>query len=70
MNAAWAFVFGAPDPSLRMPQPHMAVPALADAAHSDPLQAALDAVYAGVVTYGEDYPALLEEVWSVCRSHR
>lgn len=64
-----AVVFGAPDPSLRMSQPHMALPALTDAAQADPLQAALDAVYAGVVTFGEDYPALLEEVWSVCRSH-
>ncbi|MDX3548342.1 hypothetical protein PV729_45885 [Streptomyces europaeiscabiei] len=64
-----AVVIGAPDPSLRMSQPHMALPALADAAHADPLQAALDAVYAGVVTYGEDYPAFLEEVWSVCHSH-
>ncbi|MFE7764693.1 hypothetical protein [Streptomyces sp. NPDC057438] len=65
---AMAVVFGAPDPALRMSQPHMALPALVDAAGADPLQAALDAVYAGVVTYGEDYPALLEEVWSVCRS--
>ena len=64
-----AVVIGAPDPSLRMSQPHMALPALVDAAHADPLQAALDAVYAGVVTYGEDYPALLEEVWSMCQSH-
>ncbi|WP_461086063.1 hypothetical protein [Streptomyces deserti] len=58
---------GAPDPSLRMSQPHMAVPALLGAAEADPLQAALDAVYAAVVTYGEDYRALLREVWSVCR---
>ncbi|MDX3635639.1 hypothetical protein PV728_36385 [Streptomyces europaeiscabiei] len=63
-----AVVIGAPDPSLRMSQPHMALPALTDAAQADPLQAALDAVYAGVVTYGEDYPALLEEVWSACHS--
>lgn len=69
---AWhsmAVVFGTPDPSLRMSQPHLALPALTDAAQADPLQAALDAVYAGVVTFGEDYPALLAEVWSVCRSH-
>ncbi|MGW0825997.1 hypothetical protein [Streptomyces sp. NPDC002845] len=57
---------GPPDPSLRMSQPHMAVPAVTDAAEADPLQAALDAVYAAVAAYGEDYPALLEEVWSVC----
>ncbi|MEU0221851.1 hypothetical protein ABZ281_45620, partial [Streptomyces sp. NPDC006265] len=28
--------------------------------------AALDAVYAAVVTYGEDHSALLAEVWSFC----
>ncbi|MFE7658600.1 hypothetical protein ACFU6M_38025 [Streptomyces bottropensis] len=41
---AIAVVIGAPDPSLRMSQPYMALPALADAAQADPLQAALDAV--------------------------
>lgn len=56
---------GEPDPSLRMSQPHMALPALLGAAEADPLQAALDAVYAAVATYGEDYRALLQEVWSV-----
>ncbi|MFG2424732.1 hypothetical protein ACGFWD_37590 [Streptomyces sp. NPDC048448] len=35
------------------------------AAEADPLRAALDAVYAAVATYGEDYPALLEEIRSV-----
>ncbi|MFD9908713.1 hypothetical protein [Streptomyces sp. NPDC059063] len=55
---------GGLDPSLRMSQPHMALPALTGAAEADPLQAALDAVYAAVVTYGEDYQAVLEEVWS------
>ncbi|WP_406351061.1 hypothetical protein OHB56_00830 [Streptomyces sp. NBC_01635] len=39
---------GEPDPSLRMSQPHMALPALLGAAEADPLQAALDAVYAAV----------------------
>ncbi|MFF4602604.1 hypothetical protein ACFY12_07595 [Streptomyces sp. NPDC001339] len=58
---------GEPDPSLRMSQPHMALPALLDAAETDPLQAALDAVYAAVATYGADYRALLQEVWSVCQ---
>ncbi|MER5932801.1 hypothetical protein [Streptomyces sp. NPDC002054] len=53
-----------PPPPLRMSQPHMALPALLDAAGPDPLQAALDAVYAAVVTYGEDYPALLRQAWS------
>ncbi|MER6615660.1 hypothetical protein [Streptomyces xantholiticus] len=60
---------GAPDPSLRMSQPHMAVPALLGAAEADPLQAALDAVYAAVATYGEDYRTLLLEVWSACQGH-
>jgi hypothetical protein len=58
---------GAPDPSLRMSQPHMAVPALLGAAEADPLQAALDAVYAAVATYGEDYRTVLQEVWSACQ---
>jgi len=49
-----------------MSQPHMALPAVTGAGESDPLQAALDAVFAAVATYGEDYPTLLEEVWSVC----
>lgn len=57
---------GEPDPSLPISQPHMAVPALLAAADPDPLRAALDAVYAGITTYGEHYPALLREVWSVC----
>ncbi|MGW2419585.1 hypothetical protein ACWC0C_10070 [Streptomyces sp. NPDC001709] len=57
---------GEPDRSLPVSQPHMALPALLGAAEPDPLQAALDAVYAGISTYGEDYPALLREVWSMC----
>lgn len=41
----------------------MAVPALFDAAGPDPLDAALQALYAVTVTFGrDDYPALLEEV--------
>jgi hypothetical protein len=41
----------------------MAVPALFDAAGPDPLDAALQALYAAAVTFGRDnYPALLEEV--------
>jgi hypothetical protein len=62
---AMAVTIGAPDPSLRMSQPHMALPAVTGAAEADPLRAALDAVYAAVATYGEDYPALLEEIRSV-----
>ncbi|MFE1794812.1 hypothetical protein ACFW9L_01455 [Streptomyces sp. NPDC059517] len=57
---------GPPDPSLRVSQPHMALPAVTGAAEADPLQAALDAVYAAVVTYGEDYQALLDEVRAAC----
>jgi hypothetical protein len=61
---------GEPDPSLPMSQPHMALPALLGAGKPDPLQAALDAVYAGITAYGEDYPALLREVWSMCDGSR
>ncbi|GAA3494604.1 hypothetical protein GCM10019016_017040 [Streptomyces prasinosporus] len=56
--------FGEPDPSLRMSQPHMALPALLGAAEADPLRAALDAVHAAVTTYGEDYRTLLQEIRS------
>ncbi|MET9581491.1 hypothetical protein ABZY30_39065 [Streptomyces massasporeus] len=59
--------FGPPDPSLRFSQPHAALPAVTGAATPDPLRAALDAVYAAVVTYGEDWPALLAEMGSLCR---
>ncbi|MEU6474193.1 hypothetical protein ABZ902_33420 [Streptomyces massasporeus] len=59
-------IIGRPDPSLRISQPHMALPAVTAAAEPDPLRAALDAVYAAVVTYGENHPALLAEVWSFC----
>ncbi|KAF3469955.1 hypothetical protein GL259_37265 [Streptomyces sp. Tu 3180] len=62
--------FGEPDPALRMSQPHMALPALFGAAEADPLQAALDAVYAAVTTYGEDYRTLLQEIRSACRGSR
>jgi hypothetical protein len=41
----------------------MAVPALRAAARPDPLDAALQALYAAAVTFGrDDYPALLDEV--------
>ncbi|MEU1937982.1 hypothetical protein ACH49O_31300 [Streptomyces coeruleorubidus] len=63
---AGAFTIGRPDPSLRMSQPHMALPAVTGAAEPDPLRAALDAVSAAVDAYGENHPALLAEVWSVC----
>ncbi|MGW1209374.1 hypothetical protein ACWD5F_07015 [Streptomyces sp. NPDC002499] len=57
---------GTPDPSVPVSQPHMALPAVTGAGEADPLQAALDAVFAAVATYGSEYPTLLEEVWSVC----
>ncbi|WP_246150872.1 hypothetical protein [Streptomyces qinzhouensis] len=60
---------GDPDPSLRFSQPHMALPALLGAAETDPLRAVLDAVYAAVATYGEDYRTLLEEIRTACRRH-
>ncbi|MFJ8595306.1 hypothetical protein [Streptomyces sp. NPDC093598] len=44
----------------------MALPAVTGAAEPDTLQAAVDAAYAAVVTYGENWPALLREVWSLC----
>ncbi|MDT0612102.1 hypothetical protein [Streptomyces lancefieldiae] len=62
--------FGEPDLSLRMSQPHMALTALLGAAEADPLQAALDAVYAAVTAYGEDYRTLLQEIRSACRELR
>ncbi|MFJ8467450.1 hypothetical protein [Streptomyces swartbergensis] len=65
-RCAGAFTIGRPDPSVRMSQPHMALPAVTGAAEPDPLRAALDAVFAAVVTYGENHPALLAEVRSVC----
>jgi hypothetical protein len=58
--------FGPPDPSERVSQSHMALPAVARAAQADPLRAALDAVHAAIAAYGENYPALLAEVWSAC----
>ncbi|NUR68252.1 MAG: hypothetical protein HOQ47_21075 [Streptomyces sp.] len=64
-SATMAVTFGAPEPSRRISQPHMALPSVTGAGEADPLRAALDAVFAGVVTYGEDYPRLLEEVRSV-----
>ncbi|WP_171163360.1 hypothetical protein [Streptomyces sp. I05A-00742] len=62
-----AVTIGAPQAPLGISQPHVAVPALLGAAGPDPLRAALDAVYAAVATYGEDYRTVLREVWSVCR---
>jgi hypothetical protein len=59
---------GKPGPFGRVSQVHMALPGVTAAAQADPLRAALDAVYAAVATYGEGYPAFLEEIWSVVRA--
>ncbi|MEV0374585.1 hypothetical protein AB0I10_33185 [Streptomyces sp. NPDC050636] len=45
-----------------MSQQAMALPALFDAVESDPLQAALDALYSAAATFGPDHPALFAEV--------
>ncbi|MFH9044795.1 hypothetical protein ACH4FA_36510 [Streptomyces sp. NPDC017966] len=50
----------------RISQPHFALPAVLAAAGTDPLEAALDAVWHAVGTYGEHYPELLEEIRSAC----
>ncbi|MEU4360061.1 hypothetical protein [Streptomyces virginiae] len=47
-------------------QPHFALPAVLAAAESDPLKAALDAVWHALNTYGEHYPRLLTEIRAVC----
>ncbi|MFG2131910.1 hypothetical protein ACGFNV_29420 [Streptomyces sp. NPDC048751] len=65
-----AITVGAPARSLPMSQPHMALPAMLGAAEADPLRAALDAVYAAVVTYGDDYRTLLREIWSACQGQQ
>ena len=57
---------GGPDLSVPVSQPHMAIPAVVGAARADPLSAAVDAVYAAVVTYGENYRELLADIWSAC----
>ncbi|MFF7649954.1 hypothetical protein ACFZCY_08850 [Streptomyces sp. NPDC007983] len=46
----------------RISQPHFALPAVLAAAEPAPLEAALDAVWHAVNTYGEHYPELLEEI--------
>ncbi len=58
-----AVVIGEPQP---MSQPHMALPSVPDAASSDPLQAVINAVYAAVVTYGDDHPTLFRQIWAAC----
>ncbi|CAL9504366.1 hypothetical protein SUDANB58_03520 [Streptomyces sp. enrichment culture] len=56
----------APHVPRRISRPHYALPALPAAAGPDPLRAALDAVWAAVGAYGEDYPRLLAEVRAAC----
>ncbi|WP_234328112.1 hypothetical protein [Streptomyces sp. NRRL S-37] len=51
---------------MRISQPHFALPAVLAAAGSDPLEAALDAVWHAVGTYGEHCAVLPAEVRSVC----
>ncbi|MFJ7906697.1 hypothetical protein [Kitasatospora sp. NPDC096204] len=58
------------DPDPPVSQPHMALPAVLGAAEPDPLRAAIDAVFAAVVTYGEDHRTLLAEVRAVLAEHR
>ncbi|WP_262402202.1 hypothetical protein [Actinomadura sp. CNU-125] len=52
----------------RISQPHMALPAVFHAARPDALEAAVSAVSDAVHTFGEDYPAFLQEVRNVCAS--
>ncbi|MEV5357744.1 hypothetical protein [Streptomyces sp. NPDC052693] len=59
---ALAVTVGAPDPSLRMSQPDLALPAVPAAAGPDPLRAAVDAVYAAVAAYGEHHRVFLDEI--------
>ncbi|MFD7296629.1 hypothetical protein ACFV9W_25350 [Streptomyces sp. NPDC059897] len=44
----------------------MALPAVVDAGDAHPLKAALDAISAGIATFGEDWPVLLREVRAMC----
>ena len=50
---------GAPGP---ISQKHAALPAVTGAADTDPLRAAIDALYAAVVTFGDDFRIVLAEV--------
>ncbi|MGW4053416.1 hypothetical protein ACWENA_21550 [Streptomyces sp. NPDC004779] len=51
-------------------QSHFALPAVLAAAEASPLHAALDAVSHAIATFGEHYPALLEEIRSFCAAQR
>ncbi|MEU3568526.1 hypothetical protein AB0E96_08885 [Kitasatospora sp. NPDC036755] len=61
--------FGPVEPDWPVSQPHMALPAVVGAAEPDSLRAAIDAVYAAVVTYGEDHRTLLAQVRAVLAEH-
>ncbi|MFD4656939.1 hypothetical protein ACFWP2_15085 [Kitasatospora sp. NPDC058444] len=64
-TAVFTAHLGPLDPDRPVSQPHMALPAVLGAAEADPLRAAIDAVFAAVVTYGEDHPTALAEVRAV-----
>ncbi|WP_309096644.1 hypothetical protein [Streptomyces sp.] len=67
---ALTVALGPPDPSLRMSQPHLALPAVPAAGEPDPLRAAVDAVYAAVSAYGERHRVLLDEIRSFVEEGR
>jgi hypothetical protein len=54
----------------RISQPHMALPAVLRAGDPHALTGAVEAVLAGVATFGEDYPAFLQEVRDLCAALR
>ncbi|GAA2166419.1 hypothetical protein GCM10009727_85990 [Actinomadura napierensis] len=54
----------------RISQPHMALSAILRAGDPHALTGAVGAVSAGVATFGEDYPAFLQEVRDLCRMLR
>lgn len=58
------------NPPTRVSQPHMALPSVVRAAEPNPLEAAIGAINAAVDTYGEDYPALLQDMWAACAADR
>lgn len=54
----------------RISQPHMALPAVLCAGDPHALTGAVGAVSAGVATFGENYPAFLQEVRDLCAALR
>ncbi|MFI6515509.1 hypothetical protein ACIBF1_08125 [Spirillospora sp. NPDC050679] len=57
-----------PSEPRRISQPHMALPAVVHAGQPNALEAALSSVWDAVHTFGEDYPAFLQEVREFCSS--